>query len=414
MEIAYIVSQYPARSETFIAREVKELLVQGNRLLIAPLRWSDTGEGIRVEGADVLGLQWNPLDWVLSLAWAAARRPRQVLQMGRDICTAPLFSGLWGRLLVLSLVSLTLARELDGRSVDHLRAHFLDSEAIATSWISRLLDVPFSVTVHTLKTRFPTPLLQRVAQTASFCVTISGETKRMVENLTGGRMQVVVIRNGVTVPSSARFRSGPVAPPDWRLLAVGRLVAKKGFNTLFDACALLRDWGRPFRCDIIGDGPCRGRLTEHARRLRIERHVTFYGAQPNHEVYRALRQHDVLVAPCRLASDGDRDGLPTVLMEALSCGVPVVASAFAAIPELVTDGETGRLVPPNAPVALARTLRRLFDQPRHALRMGREGREQVRRRFQLEREVERLDAWMRTTSRVSALKRSRERADSLN
>ena len=414
MEIAYIVSQYPARSETFIAREVKELLVQGNRLLIAPLRWSDTGEGIRVEGADVLGLQWNPLDWVLSLAWAATRRPRQVLQMGRDICTAPLFSRLWGRLLVLSLVSLTLARELDGRSVDHLRAHFLDSEAIATSWISRLLDVPFSVTVHTLKTRFPTPLLQRVAQTASFCVTISGETKRMVENLTGGRMQVVVIRNGVTVPSSARFRSGPVAPPDWRLLAVGRLVAKKGFNTLFDACALLRDWGRPFRCDIIGDGPCRGRLTEHARRLRIERHVTFYGAQPNHEVYRALRQHDVLVAPCRLASDGDRDGLPTVLMEALSCGVPVVASAFAAIPELVTDGETGRLVPPNAPVALARTLRRLFDQPRHALRMGREGREQVRRRVQLEREVERLDAWMRTTSRVSALKRSRERADSLN
>jgi glycosyltransferase involved in cell wall biosynthesis len=414
MEIAYIVSQYPARSETFIAREVKELLVQGNRLLIAPLRWSDTGEGIRVEGADVLGLQWNPLDWVLSLAWAATRRPRQVLQMGRDICTAPLFSRLWGRLLVLSLVSLTLARELDGRSVDHLRAHFLDSEAIATSWISRLLDVPFSVTVHTLKTRFPTPLLQRVAQTASFCVTISGETKRMVENLTGGRMQVVVIRNGVTVPSSARFRSGPVAPPDWRLLAVGRLVAKKGFDTLFDACALLRDWGRPFRCDIIGDGPCRDRLMEHARRLRIERHVTFCGAQPNHEVYRALRQHDVLVAPCRLAPDGDRDGLPTVLMEALSCGVPVVASAFAAIPELVTDGETGRLVPPNAPVALARTLRRLFDQPRHAFRMGQEGREQVRRRFRLEREVETLDAWIRTPPRASTFRDFREQAHALD
>ena len=136
MEIAYIVSQYPARSETFIAREVKELLVQGNRLLIAPLRWSDTGEGIRVEGADVLGLQWNPLDWVLSLAWAAARRPRQVLQMGRDICTAPLFSGLWRRLLVLSLVSLALARELDDRSVDHLRAHFWDSEAMAAFWVS--------------------------------------------------------------------------------------------------------------------------------------------------------------------------------------------------------------------------------------------------------------------------------------
>ncbi|MCS3677765.1 glycosyltransferase involved in cell wall biosynthesis [Salinibacter ruber] len=414
MEIAYIVSQYPARSETFIAREVKELLVQGNRLLIAPLRWSDTGEGIRVEGADVLGLQWNPFDWVLSLAWAATRRPRQVLQMGRDICTAPLFSGLWRRLLVLSLVSLALARELDDRSVDHLRAHFLDSEAIAAFWVSRLLGIPFSITVHTLSTRFPTPLLRHVAQATSFCAVSGNGTKRMMKGMANRQNRVGLIRNGVSLPSTVRSRAFPLVAPVWRLLAVGRLVEKKGFDTLLDACALLRDWGRPFRCDIIGDGPCRDRLTEHARRLRIERHVTFCGAQPNHEVYRALRQHDVLVAPCRLASDGDRDGLPTVLMEALSCGVPVVASAFAAIPELVTDGETGRLVPPNAPVALARTLRRLFDQPRHAFRMGREGREQVRRRFRLEQEVETLDARIRTPPRASTFGDFREQAYALD
>jgi glycosyltransferase involved in cell wall biosynthesis len=401
MEIAYIVSQYPARSETFIAREMEQLLVQGNRLLIAPLRWSDTGEGIRVKGADVLGLQWNPLDWAFSLAWAAARRPRRVAQMGRDVCTVPLFSGLWWRLLVLSLVSLALARELNDHSVDHLRAHFLDSEAIATFWVSRLLEIPFSVTVHTLKTRFPTSLLRRVGQTASFSATISEETKRMADNLTGGRTQIVLIRNGVTVPSSVRTRTSPLAPPDWRLLAVGRLVEKKGFDTLLDACALLRTWERPFRCDIIGDGPRRDRLAEQARRLRIERHVTFHGAQPNEEVYRAFRRHDILVAPSRTSPDGDRDGLPTVIIEALSCELPVVASAFAAIPELVADGETGRLVPPDAPVALARALRRLFDRPRHTFRMGRRGREQVRRHFQLGREVTKLNAWIRATSRLS-------------
>jgi len=399
MKIAYVVSQYPARSETFIAREMEQLRAQGNRLLIAPLRWSDTGEGIRVEGADVLGLQWNPFDWVLSLAWAAAQRPRRVVQVGRDICTAPFLSGLWWRLLVLSLASLALARELNDHSVDHLRAHFLDSEAIATFWVSRLLDIPFSVTVHTLKTRFPISLLQRVAQTASFCATISGETKRMADDLTGGRTQIVVIRNGVTPPSSVQTRSGPLTPPDWKLLAVGRLVEKKGFDTLIDACALLRAWGRPFRCDIIGDGPRRDRLAEQARRLRIERHVTFHGAQPNEEVYRAFRRHDVLVAPSRPSPDGDRDGLPTVIIEALSCELPVVASAFAAIPELVVDGETGRLVPPDAPVALARAFRQLFDRPRHAFWMGQQGRERVRRRFRLEREVETLDTWIRANSR---------------
>lgn len=412
MEIAYIVSQYPARSETFIAREVEQLLAQGNRLLIAPLRWSDTGEGIQVEEANVLGLHWNPLDWAFSLAWAVAQRPRRVFQMGRDVCTAPLFSDLWWRLLVLSLVSLSLARALNGRSIDHLRAHFLDSEAITTFWISRLLDVRFSTTVHTRSTRFPTPLLQRVAQATAFCAAISVETKRMVNDLTGGHARIVVIRNGVTIPTSVLPQSGPLKPPGWRLLAVGRLVKKKGFDTLLEACGLLRTWGRPFHCDIIGDGPRRAHLVKQARRLKIERHVTFHGAQPNDEVYRAFRRHDVLVAPSRPSPDGDRDGLPTVIIEALSCGVPVVASAFAAIPELVVDGETGRLAPPDAPVALARTLRRLFNRPRHALRMARRGREEVRRRFRLEREVDTLDAWIRATSRASALKESRKRAHS--
>lgn len=414
MEIAYVVSQYPARSETFIAREMKQLLARGNRLLIAPLRWSDTGEGIRVEGADVLGLQWNPLDWVLSFAWAVSRCPRKVVRMGRDLCTAPLFSATWWRLLILGLVSLALARELSDRSVDHLRAHFLDSEAIAAFWVSRLLDVPFSITIHTRSTRFPPSLLRRIAQATSFCAATGTATKRMVRRMANRHNRIDVVRNGVPLPSTLRSRSFPVASPVWRLLSVGRLVEKKGFDTLLEACRLLQDWGRPFRCHIIGDGPCKDRLVAQARRLRIERHVTFYGAKPNEEVYRALQQHDVLVAPCRLASDGNRDGLPTVLMEALSCGVPVVASAFAAIPELVAEGKTGRLVSPDSSIALARALRRLFDRPRHAFRMGRRGREQVRRQFQLEREVETLDAWIHTTSRVSVSEKSTERAHSLS
>jgi len=413
MEIAYIVSQYPARSETFIAREIEQLRARGHRLLIAPLRWSDTAEGLRVEGADLLGLQWNPLDWLLSSAWALSRRPRQVVQMGRDLCVAPLFSATWWRLLILGLVSLALAREVKDHPVDHLRAHFLDSEAIAAFWMSRLLDVPFSLTLHTRSTRFPSSLLRRVARASSFCAAISDETQRMAERLTGRDARVGMVRNGVSLSPSLQPRSGPRAPPIWRLLAVGRLVGKKGFDTLLSACRLLRDWGRPLRCDIIGDGPYRERLLEQAQRLKIGHIVTFHGAQPNDAVYRALRQHDVLVAPSRPTREGDRDGLPTVIIEALSCGIPVVATSFAAIPELVADGQTGRLVPPDAPIALARALRRLFDRPRHAFRMGRRGREQVRRRFQLQREVEKLDAWIRETSGLSGSEKHRDPARTL-
>lgn len=412
MKIAYVVSQYPARSETFIAREMKQLLARSNRLLIAPLRWSDTGEGIRVERADVLGLQWNPLDWIFSFAWAASRSPRKIVRIGRDLCTAPLFSAAWWRLLILGLVSLALARELSDRSVDHLRAHFLDSEAIAAFWTSRLLNVPFSITIHTRSTRFPASLLRQVAQASSFCAAISSETKELAERLTGPGARIGIIRNGVSLPPSVQPRSGPLTPPSWRLLAVGRLIEKKGFDTLLDACRLLRDWGRPFHCDIIGDGPRRDRLVEQARQLRIERHVTFHGAQPNEEVYRAFRRHDILVAPSCPSPDGSRDGLPTVIIEALSCGVPVVASSFAAIPELVADGKSGRLVSPDTPVALARALRQLFDRPRHAFQMARHGRDQVRRRYQLEREVEKLDTWIRATSDISVPEKSAERAHS--
>ena len=397
MHIAYIVSQYPARSETFVAREMNQLARQGRRITLARLRWSDTQDGLRVPEADVLPLQWSPIRWCKGLGWALVNRPRALVQMARDIGTAPVLSSLWQRLLILALVSLALARTLEGRSVDHLRAHLLDSEAIAAYWIGSLLDRPFSVTLHTRKTRFPSPLLRRVARSTAFIAAISHETRRLAATMSGREARICTIRNGVSV-SPTLPRSLPRTPPTWRLLAVGRLVEKKGFDVLVRACRLLRAWGRPVQCTLIGAGPQREALARQIRRNALQDRMTLRGAQPNAEVYRALRRHDLLVAPSRPASDGDRDGIPTVLIEALSQGVPVVASAFAAIPELVQDGETGRLVTPGAPVTLARTLHRLFDAPQHAARMGRNGREQIRRCFSVEREGRRLDTWIQHTS----------------
>lgn len=397
MRIAYVLSQYPARSETFIAREMQELSSQGNDLTIARLRWSDTNAGMGVSGAEVLSLKWNPIEWMLGVQWAARKAPRSLGRIGRDLLVAARPSLTWVRLLLLGLISLALARTLSNKSVEHVRAHFLDSEAIAAFWISRLLGVPFSLTLHTLEVRFSPSLLKDIVENAAFCAVISEDVKGRLLETAARPTEVVLIRNGVRLPEECPF-AFPSSPPTWRLLAVGRLVEKKGFDVLLKACAHLFSRGCSFRCTLIGDGPLLDSLRAQARNLNVAHRVAFRGAESNEVVLRAMQQHDVLVMPSRPARDGTRDGIPTVLMEALSHGMPVVASNFAGIPELVEDGVTGRLVPPNDSVALARALHHMFDHPQQASAMAKAGRERVRRRFNLAYETQRLNTLIRESA----------------
>lgn len=390
MEIAYIVSQYPARSETFIAREMRELCTRGHDLTIARLRWSDTNAGIEVSDAEVLPLKWNPIAWLLGVQWAARRAPQALARMGRDLLSSARPSVTWARLLVLSLISLALARTLHTTSIDHIRAHFLDSEAIASYWVSDLLDVPFSLTLHTLKTRFSSSLLTRVVEGASFCAVISKDAKGRLGTTAARPNEIVLIRNGVRRPGEPPPPLTSVPSP-WKLLAVGRLVDQKGFDVLIEACEHLDAWNYSFHCTIIGDGPLRSPLEAQTHQRNVVSQVTFRGAQSNEAVLRAMRQHHVLVMPSRPARDGTRDGIPTVLIEALAHGMPVVASDFAGIPELIKDGITGNLVPPNAPIELACVLRDLFEDPQQTSSMGKAGRERVRHEFDLETEINKLE-----------------------
>jgi glycosyltransferase involved in cell wall biosynthesis len=393
MQITYILSQYPARSETFIAREMRELARQGHDITIARLRWSDTQSGMSVDSATVLPLPWSPLTWLRGLAWGAVRAPRALLHIGRDLLDARALSLQWGRLLLLALIALSLARRLHQHPTEHLRAHFLDSESIAAHWIARLLDVPYSVTAHTLNTRFSPRLLRRVAEKASFCAGISVEVRDLLTTLAPDQPNVHLVRNGLQVPDAP---STPRLPsPPLRLVAVGRLIEKKGFDVLLEACSLLRAWLRPLRCTLIGDGPLRSALDAQIRRQGLARHVTLAGARPNDDVLRAIRRHDVLVMPSRPTPTGERDGIPTVLIEAMAHGTSVVASAFAGIPELIDHGLTGRLVPPNNPQALARALAATMDRPVQTVCMCRRGRERITRDFNLTREVARLHHLMR-------------------
>jgi glycosyltransferase involved in cell wall biosynthesis len=171
----------------------------------------------------------------------------------------------------------------------------------------------------------------------------------------------------------------PPAGGPLRLLCVARWCEKKGLDTLLAACALLRDRGVTFELRLFGDGPLREALTAQWRRDGLSAWVTLGGPISQEAVARELRECHVFVMPCRRDQTGDMDGIPTVFMEAMATGRPVVSCAISGIPELVRDGETGLLVPPEDAASVADAMIRLATDRALLERLGAQGRALVER-----------------------------------
>jgi glycosyltransferase involved in cell wall biosynthesis len=178
---------------------------------------------------------------------------------------------------------------------------------------------------------------------------------------------------------------------------VGRLVDKKGFPDLLTACALLAAGGRDFTCQIAGAGPLAGDLAARIATAGLDDRVELLGPHSQDEVRRMVGGAAVLAAPCRVADDGDRDGLPTVLLEAMALGTPCVSTPVTGIPEAVQDGRTGLLVPERDPTALAGALDRLLADAALRSRLARAARELVERRFDLDQNAARMRSLLWST-----------------
>jgi glycosyltransferase involved in cell wall biosynthesis len=185
--------------------------------------------------------------------------------------------------------------------------------------------------------------------------------------------------------------------PGWAtVLAVGRLVEKKGFGDLIAAAARAPSLER---LTIVGEGPLEAQLMAQAGQLRLEGRITFAGAQAPERVRELLEDAAVFAMPCVVAADGDRDSMPVVVKEAMAMEIPVVATNEVGLPELVDD-EVGRLVAPHDPTALAAALEELLTMaPERRAEMGRRGRERVRERADVDRETAKLIGWIEAAQR---------------
>ena len=282
----------------------------------------------------------------------------------------------------LGVYAAHLLRQLD---FDHVHAHFIYRAVVLAMVVGRLLDKPYSLTAHANSIFSKKILIREKILNARFSVTVSEYNKAyLLDNYAGlDPDKIHVLHPWVDV---SHFTPPPSRPAHERLhiVSVGRLVEKKGHGYLVEACDLLQKQGVDFECRIVGNGPLRAALEREIARYGLEQKVYLTGGQPQSEVLRLLSSWaDVFVLPCVIAQDGDRDGIPVSLAEAMAMELPVISTDIVGIGELVQPG-TGMLVPPRDAGALAEALKAINAKGASSrAEMGQHGRAVIDAEFNL-------------------------------
>jgi colanic acid/amylovoran biosynthesis glycosyltransferase len=391
--IGYVLKRFPRLSETFVVAELIELERQGEQLAVFAV--SPPDELVRHAFVDelrapVVYLPHRPLREPLRVARAIAHVLRR---HGRGWRRAAAFS-LWPprREGLRRLLQATVLRdEMERARIDHAHAHFATAAARLANLAWRMGGPGYSVTAHAKDIWHHDVRVDHLRDKlapARFVATVSGAGRDRLEALLGLDGRLEVVPNSVDLRRLGAARRGPGEPG--LVLTVARLVEKKGLHDLVAACALLerRAAVTGLRLDVIGGGPLQSGLRDAAERLGVC--ARFLGPLPQEQVLEHYRGASVYCLPCVVAGSGDRDGLPTSVLEAMALGVPVVTTAVTGLPEAVIDGQTGLLVAQHDPEALAAAIERLLTDGELAARLAAQARRHVEERFTLERSAAQL------------------------
>ncbi len=380
MKTAYVVSSLKI-SMTFVVNELESHEKAGWQVLPLVSCKPSTLENL----SDVM-VKWNK---------RAVHRPGIFVQMGatlREIITHPLrFAKVLFWLATLLVHSpLEFAKALYELTVccyfadkcrrfgaEHIHVHFASRSLSLGLMIGMLTDLPVSCSVHAFDifTRSPSSLRMRLAK-CKFIASVSQFNVEYLRNTCGSSVADLcrVVHCGI---DAEKFNSVSRQPEPGRIVCVCRLSPKKGLDVAIRACAKLRDNNVKFLFEIAGDGPQRLALEELIERLNLADYVKLLGARPNDQLTELFSRASVFLMPCVKTPDGDMDGIPVAMMEAMACEVPVVSTAISGIPELVEDGITGRLAPEKDADALAQILQELLEDMDKIEQFGRAGRERV-------------------------------------
>jgi glycosyltransferase involved in cell wall biosynthesis len=230
--------------------------------------------------------------------------------------------------------------------------------------------------------------LEKAFDAARAIVTVSDfAVQQLQARFPGAAMKVHRVYNGIDL-DAFRVASFDSRPP--LIVSVGRLIEKKGFADLISACAILKTRGVAFRCEIIGEGPLQHALAAQITSADLADEVQLLGPRSQREIAEQLAAANLFALPCTREADGGMDNLPTVIMEAMAAGLPVISTPLAGVPEMVQAGASGELVPERDPAALAHAIQQQLENPEHARVLGARGREIAAEKFSLEANVRAL------------------------
>ncbi len=379
-KIGYVVKRYPRYSETFIVNEIL----------------SHESAGLDIE---IFALR-PPCDTHFQSILADVRAPVHYLETtsratafwGRLVQAAERFPRIWASLEGASRLpardifqAIHLSELAADHGVAHLHAHFASAATDVARLASSMSNIAYSFTAHA-KDIFHKDVdeisLADKLREAAFTVTVSDFNVRFLKDkFDEDAARVRRIYNGLNV-EEFRFSSPAERAP--LILAVGRLVEKKGFEVLIDACAILHHKGCRFSCVVIGEGEERAALEERIAELELGDKVRLVGPRPRPDVIAMIRKASVMAVPCVIGTDGNQDGLPTVLLEAMALGTPCVSTDVTGIPEIVHHGETGLMVPQRDPRSLAAAMTTLLQESPLRCQLAGNARKLVEQNFNVE------------------------------
>ncbi len=399
MKIAYVVSSLKV-SMTFVVNELEAH--EKAEWQVLPLVSCRPG---KFENLSKLLVKWNK---------RAVFRPNVFIRLSvtlREIITRPLrFARVCFWLVTLlahsplefakAVYELTTSCYFAGHcrrfGAEHIHVHFASRSLSLGLMMGMLTDLPISCTVHAFDifTRSPGSLQTRLAK-CKFIAAISQFNVEYLRNTCGKSVADLcrVVHCGIDVE---KFRSVSRQPQAGRIICVCRLSPKKGLDVAIRACAKLRDNNVKFLFEIAGDGPQRRALEKLIGRLHLADNVKLLGARPNDQLTELFSRSCVFLMPCIKIPDGDMDGIPVAMMEAMACEVPIVSTGISGIPELVEDGVTGRLAPEKDADALAQILKELLEDMNRIERLGKAGRERVLKDFCISQNAAKLRELIRS------------------
>lgn len=391
--IAHVAQRFPDLTATFVYREVMALREKGLAVDTFSI-WRQDRNKVSQEARPLIDTTF----YLFPLAWRAflkahlhflATRPGQYLKTLFYLLTRPQMKiSHRRRVLGQFFYGVHMAAEIEKRDIRHVHAHFALNAATVALVISRLLKITFSFTAHANDIFDDPVLLREKLEQAKFTITISEyNRKHLLQLCPTAPIHIVPYSLDLRKFSPLTNRIQTDLPV---IFSVGRLVEKKGFPYLIQACRILVDRGYKFRCDIVGEGPLRPDLEKLISEAGLEQVVSLKGAVLQEALLDYWRRAALFVLPCVVGSDGDRDGMPNVLIEAMALQVPVISTTLVGIPEFIRPEYSGLLSPPGDAGSLAELMARMLDNPALREQMKQNARAIAEQTFDLERNMNRL------------------------